>query len=63
MHGTRVEQPGRRSAVGCLEASLRAATFRISPTVAIEKVRYEPAYGALLLAYRELVIDIAELTR
>ncbi len=45
------------------EASLRAATFRISPTVAIEKVRYEPAYGALLLAYRELGIDIAELTR
>ncbi|HET6275141.1 MAG TPA: BadF/BadG/BcrA/BcrD ATPase family protein [Candidatus Cybelea sp.] len=45
------------------EASLRAAILHIVPNAAIAKVRYEPADGALLLAYRALGIGITELAR
>lgn len=45
------------------EESLRTAIDAAVPNAAVVKARYEPAYGALLLAYRELGIHVTEFER
>jgi N-acetylglucosamine kinase-like BadF-type ATPase len=42
---------------------VREGILRAYPTADIVDARYEPAYGALLLAYRELGADVTELER
>jgi N-acetylglucosamine kinase-like BadF-type ATPase len=59
--------PGRIAFVGGVFAdegfrqSLRAAILRGIPHAQIVEPQYEPVYGALLLAYRELGLDVMEL--
>ena len=43
--------------------SLRAAILQRVPQAQIVEAAYEPVYGALLLAYRELGLDVTELQR
>lgn len=42
---------------------VKAGILRTYPAAEIVEARYEPAYGALLLAYRELGFDVTELRR
>lgn len=43
--------------------AVRGAILRRVPEAEIVEPRYEPVYGALLLAYRELGLDVTELQR
>ncbi len=61
--------PARVALVGgvfadqALRNRVRAAILRDTPAADIVEARYEPAYGALLLAYRELGLRVTELQR
>ncbi len=46
-----------------LRDRMRGAILRDTPGADIVEARYEPVYGALLLAYRELALPVTELQR